>query len=90
MIKSYWDHVKSGDLTPGDAMKYQAVRQEGRVDATARVKAARDAGEPVVFGWLDVIAVFLVTWYGPVAAGEVFRHYAGVCERRGDAPGAPK
>ncbi|MEI9402344.1 hypothetical protein [Mesorhizobium argentiipisi] len=85
MPRSYSDYIKSGQMTQLDAIKHNTVRKGGQV-AMAAVLAAhvRDGlpADAAAFGVLDALAVKLVEWYGPAAAGEVLRHYAEVCERQ--------
>ncbi|RUU99446.1 MAG: hypothetical protein EOS20_17180 [Mesorhizobium sp.] len=85
MPRSYNDYIKTGQLTDLEAIKHNTVRQGGRVAIAAALAAhARDGlpADAAAFGVLDTIAVKLVEWYGPAAAGEVLRHYAEVCERQ--------
>lgn len=85
MARSYSDYIKTGQMTDLEAIKHNTVRTQGR-KAIAGVLAshARDGlpADAAAFGILDTIAVKLVEWYGPAAAGEVLRHYADVCERQ--------
>ncbi|RUX02527.1 hypothetical protein EOA27_32070 [Mesorhizobium sp. M2A.F.Ca.ET.037.01.1.1] len=85
MPRSYSDYIKTGQMTQLEAIKFNTVRNGGRV-AIAGVLAAhvRDGlpADAAAFGVLDTLAVKLVEWYGAAAAGEVLRHYADVCERQ--------
>ena len=85
MPRSYLDYIKTGQMTDLQAIKHNTVRGQARIH-TAGVLAAhvRDGlpADAAAFGVLDTIAVRLVEWYGPAAAGEVLRHYAEVCERQ--------
>lgn len=85
VAKSYSDYIKTGQLDQLTAINYNTVR------AQARQTVAKSLAEMVkmdlpadadAFGVLDTVAVRLVEWYGPAQAGEVFRHYAAVCERQ--------
>lgn len=85
MKKTYSDYIKTGQMDPLEAIKHQTVRNGGR-DGMAHILAKHIAqqlpADAAAFGALDCVAVKFVEWYGPVAAGEVFRHYAEVCERQ--------
>jgi len=85
MIKSYSDHIKTGELSQIDAIKNQSVREAARhamsMTLAAHVKQELPA-DAAAFGVLDLIAVKMVEWYGPEAARDVFNHYAEVCGRQ--------
>ncbi|QKC89961.1 hypothetical protein EB230_17275 [Mesorhizobium sp. NZP2234] len=85
MARSYSDYIKTGQMTDLQAIKHNTVRTQGR-KAIAGVLASHVSdglpADAAAFGILDTIAVKMVEWYGPAAAGEVFRHYATVCERQ--------
>lgn len=87
MTKSYWDHVQTGDLTPGLALKMTGERNVAKSNALATIGAhgkagGGDAAEATAFGMLDGVSVALVKFYGGPAAAEVLRHYAEICGRR--------
>lgn len=83
--RSYSDYIKTGQMTDLQAIKHNTVRNGARTHIAATLAAHVRDGWPAdaaAFGILDTIAVKLVEWYGPAAAGEVLRHYAEVCERQ--------
>lgn len=85
MPRSYLDYIKTGQMTDLQAIKHNTVRSQGRIHIAAALAAHVRDGLPAdaaAFGVLDTLAVKLVEWYGPGAAGEVLRHYAEVCERQ--------
>lgn len=87
MIKSYSDHIVTGELSQLDAIKNQSVRNGAMTGFASVLASHAKQGLPAdaaAFGALDVIAVNLVKWYGPAEAAVVLRHYADVCERQPD------
>ena len=82
MSRSYFDHVKSGEISAADALAMKQARDAGNAAAVRVFDLAGEYQEPAAFGLLDRLAVQFVKWYGAKAAGEVFRHYARICERR--------
>ncbi|MER9003295.1 hypothetical protein NKI15_06660 [Mesorhizobium sp. M0862] len=85
MPRSYLDYIATGQMTDLQAIKHNTVRHQGRIHIAAALAAHVRDGLPAdaaAFGVLDTLAVKLVEWYGPAAAGEVLRHYAAVCERQ--------
>ncbi|MCB5201686.1 hypothetical protein LH464_04235 [Neorhizobium sp. T786] len=83
--KTYHDYIRTGEMTQQEAIKHQSVREASKAGMRATLDATVKQGLPAevsAFGALDIIAVSLVKWYGPAAAGEVLRHYAEVCERQ--------
>ena len=83
--KSYHDYIRTGQMTQLDAIKHQSVRNASKAGMLSTLRATAEQGLPAeaaAFGALDVIAVKLVEWFGPEQTGEVFRHYAEVCERQ--------
>lgn len=82
MSKSYYDHIKTGQIDPMKATEMQVGRERARAGMASFLAAPGLPADAMAFGALDTIAVKLVQWYGAAQAGEVLRHYAEVCERQ--------
>lgn len=81
-IRSYFDHVATGELDAATALAMKLTRDAGREAGRHVLATAQDRADSAAFGLLDLLAVRLVGWYGPEEAGAVLRHYATVCERQ--------
>ena len=83
MAKSYFDLVKCGLMNLAEASDAQRGRESARSTIDSMLPPVPKAKhEGWAFGLLDMLAIRFVQWFGPVAAAEVFRHYAAVCERQ--------
>ncbi len=85
MPKSYSDYIKTGQMDHLAAIKNNTVRntsKSGMFQTLANLAGQGLPADAGAFGALDAIARMFVKWYGPAATGEVFRHYATVCERQ--------
>jgi hypothetical protein len=83
VAKTYFDLVKTGRMDIAEAASAQRMRESGRNTMDSMLPPSPKARhEGYAFGILDGLAVRFVQWFGPSGAGEVFRHYAAVCERQ--------
>lgn len=82
MSKSYYDHIKTGEIDPLKATEMQVGRERARQGMADFLNTKGLPSEALAFGALDTVAVKLVHWYGPEDAAKVLRHYAAVCERQ--------
>jgi hypothetical protein len=83
-LRSYFDHVSTGELDAATALRMKLARDAGREAGRHVLTTAKERADSAAFGLLDFLATVLVRFYGPADAGAVFRHYAEVVERQAD------